>query len=524
MPKYRVRREPKERLAIPLPEALPGRGDASWTITKAKPGSASCRYTEGKGELRVPLTNEPCEKCGKNHAAAARLHELTHAAISPDAANIRTSFKSKGETFDVNLESITLAEEMRVDYKAAQVARNRKIDFEHTCKNDIDYLMEYVDTNDLRDLAVEALARSDGLAQLDRVFVRATEKVVEYREKGDQVSAKKWLKKREQITAIRDAATNIKQFARKNYEANFDSWTRQLHIGYTIQEYLQHFAEQEAALQQTLKNIEQAGKTAEKGGPPEPKKDADTEAVEQMLNQYKGYREQTLVEKLTSQNSFAKALEETGKLIAKRDDSGKDGKVKWGEMKITKAKLTKKLPVHKAGWKSRASAEGSIPLYMHRWPIDQAIFKNRRKEPGGTVLIDVSGSMSLSAQELMEIVEAAPAATIAMYSGAGWVGELRIIAEKGKMLDIPRTVRDTGSFKPGMHGGNQIDKPALEWLANQAYPRIWVSDGQVVSPTHGWSSESWGDCKKVLFAGRITRVDNAEQAAEALDGRRVLQR
>ena len=41
-----------------------------------------------------------------------------------------------------------------------------------------------------------------------------------------------------------------------------------------------------------------------------------------------------------------------------------------------------------------------------------------------------------------------------------------------------------------MHGNNSIDKEALEWLAQQPEPRIWVSDMQVVGVQEGESGSN----------------------------------
>src|SRR5690606_16236273 len=77
---YKIRKIRPTKKPVPLPEALPGRGDKSWEIEEAPAGRAHCKYSEeGSSTLAVPLEDTPCEKCGKNHNAAARLHELAHA-------------------------------------------------------------------------------------------------------------------------------------------------------------------------------------------------------------------------------------------------------------------------------------------------------------------------------------------------------------------------------------------------------------------------------------------------------------
>src|SRR5690606_20133916 len=98
-------------------------------------------------------------------------------------------------------------------------------------------------------------------------------------------------------------------------------------------------------------------------------------------------------------------LQEHGKKRMEMDEEYR-GKHVWGPMSIEEPKLTRTLPIYKRGWKPKATAEGAVPLYMHRLPIDGAVFKTKRQERGGSVLIDVSGSKDLSREEVEAIVEA----------------------------------------------------------------------------------------------------------------------
>jgi len=78
-----------------------------------------------------------------------------------------------------------------------------------------------------------------------------------------------------------------------------------------------------------------------------------------------------------------------------------------------------------------------------------------------------------------------------------------------------------------MSGENTIDKPALEWLAQQPLPRIWVSDGQVIDSYKGlghFCIATWKDCEKVMIANQINRVEAPEEARKALEGKKTLWR
>lgn len=192
--------------------------------------------------------------------------------------------------------------------------------------------------------------------------------------------------------------------------------------------------------------------------------------------------------------------------------------IRWGDMDIRKAKKSWKLPkkfVSKS--KYRGSDEGAVPRYVHRMATDGRIFGRKKKTPGGSVLIDDSGSMSWSMDELKGIIQAAPASVIAAYSGTGSRGELVILAEDGQCADV-----NIGANLP-YGGNNTVDYPALQWLAEQERPRIWVSDGHVV-PVYGEYEDAALQCFEFCAMNGINMVFTAEEAQEAFEGKRALYR
>ena len=149
--------------------------------------------------------------------------------------------------------------------------------------------------------------------------------------------------------------------------------------------------------------------------------------------------------------------------------------VEFGTADVRSVALTHTIKEAQLGRRERAHDSGSVPRFMHRYNIDGRIFGRRRKAPGGTVLVDASGSMSLSMEDIEKIITAAPCATVAMYSGKADTGSITVIARGGHRADvkaIERVRKDVG-------GGNIIDGPALAWLGKQAEPRLWVCDGYI---------------------------------------------
>jgi hypothetical protein len=119
----------------------------------------------------------------------------------------------------------------------------------------------------------------------------------------------------------------------------------------------------------------------------------------------------------------------------------------------------------------RVTEEGILPFQLYRLFLDGKVFLDPRKQKGGSVLVDISGSMGLTPEQVYEFVLKCPGATIAQYSGSYDSGDLVVVAHKGRIA--PRHMIGAGL------GGNIIDGPAVGWLAKQARPRIWVSDTQV---------------------------------------------
>ena len=75
---------------------------------------------------------------------------------------------------------------------------------------------------------------------------------------------------------------------------------------------------------------------------------------------------------------------------------------------------------------------------MHRLTTDRKVFQSRKTVAGGSMMIDCSGSMGFSSEDIEEIVNLLPASWIAGYVGYGYEvngydGEAHIIADNGNM-------------------------------------------------------------------------------------------
>ena len=96
---------------------------------------------------------------------------------------------------------------------------------------------------------------------------------------------------------------------------------------------------------------------------------------------------------------------------------------------------------------------------------------------------------------------------IAGYYGGNQFGQLRILAANGRMVD-DQLLRPRWA-------GNEIDGPAIAWLARQRGPRIWVSDEQMCS-VYGVTPSMKDQVYNLIRQARIRIVRYPREAAKFL--------
>lgn len=153
-------------------------------------------------------------------------------------------------------------------------------------------------------------------------------------------------------------------------------------------------------------------------------------------------------------------------------DSAGSGARYWMPMEIQEPPRPVDMKVDLKTRKTIKSETGAVPIAMYRACIDGRVFRAKRRIPAaGSVLIDQSGSMRMTDEDVANVMEHLPAVVIAGYCAENGQGWLRILAKNG------RRVEDDNLIIGG--GQNGVDGPALEWLTTQPGPRFWVSDGGV---------------------------------------------
>ena len=117
--------------------------------------------------------------------------------------------------------------------------------------------------------------------------------------------------------------------------------------------------------------------------------------------------------------------------------------------------------------------------------------------------------VAIAAGDIERMVGEVPGATlVAIYSGKGERGELRVVARDAYRVATSDLV--------AYGSGNVVDLPALQWLAKQPGPRVWLSDGNVTGVEDVATRAITKRCREICTLGQIVRVSSAAAAAEAL--------
>lgn len=187
------------------------------------------------------------------------------------------------------------------------------------------------------------------------------------------------------------------------------------------------------------------------------------------------------------------------------------GKLIWGDTilsRVSKGTL---------GKKRIAVNYGRSPRRIHRLYTDpqRRCFDQDRKGKGGIVLVDGSGSMSLSRENILQILKVAPGALVAIYSdidSGGGQPNIHIIAKDGKCVEEKNM--------PIFGRGNGVDYPALEWAIAQRKrrePVIWVTDGGVCGTgTGGFMQAMAIQCIKTAKNNKVICVDHVDEAVKLI--------
>jgi len=186
----------------------------------------------------------------------------------------------------------------------------------------------------------------------------------------------------------------------------------------------------------------------------------------------------------------------------------------WDKYQLFPIDERSKHPSGSLGRSWAASPRGSAVGQVSReiTDPDSRIFRRRKRGRGGVVVIDCSGSMSLTERDIEAILTTAGGAVVLGYTERGGLGEIRYLADGTRRVrEVPETLR---------HGaGNGVDGEALRIGAKhhrKGEPFIWVTDGGVCTHTRASFSALRDDCRKIIASERGLYAHNTADAVRLL--------
>lgn len=224
---------------------------------------------------------------------------------------------------------------------------------------------------------------------------------------------------------------------------------------------------------------------------------------------------QDMEEKSSEKFDRAKVQSEAAKAL--KSGLSRHGIGEWSPIVVKRLPLT--TPVQGAlGRKRVASNIGRNPRRVQRLITDpeRRIFDKDVKAVGGVVLIDCSGSMSLSREQLRDLMQASPGCTIIAYSnGVGTLNESNtfILGEKGKICsELPQFYHGNGNDLPAVQYANKFRK-------SYKTPMVWVTDGLVYyGKKYGSSVFSERECAAYVRTHKIHMEYSPAAAVKFLNG------
>ena len=512
MAKSRVKRASRKK-PLNLPSFLPGmRGHAQWHVREVRPDETphTLNVLGSTAEMAIPLDNDPVSQY-------TVIHEMLHAAHSPVEAP-RSIIGPDKQVIDK--EWLLIAEELRIELLQRVLVGEDQIPdmLDELYATGVDKLRA-ASANDSPPLLVE-FVKWAVLAQFMHPDYIPTYSWITSRLAIDQTQnlmnhdAGYYAGKLVQSVLDLIAVTWEDSIAQMHETGEPPSWDDVIHLAQVLQTALSPLMEMSSLIPQNkgsssidsdgdlidpdLKGLARYAAYADE--PMQPSKDSPPASINEMRRRI---------------NDMLK--------VAGGTPSGQGTLLiepKWAPMTTRKARMPLRLPKKLVSRsKFRGSDEGAVPRYIHRLPVDGKIFGRKKKSPGGSVLIDDSGSMRFNQRDLKAIVTAAPAVNIAAYSGwHGSKGELVVLAQDGKYADLAndKDARPRGS-------DNLVDLPALEWLAEQPKPRIWVSD-QEITLMDGDRTLAAKQVYRICKQKGINVVRNAGEARAVFEGKQEIYR
>lgn len=186
---------------------------------------------------------------------------------------------------------------------------------------------------------------------------------------------------------------------------------------------------------------------------------------------------------------------------------------KWETLRVAKPDLTVS-HTGKLGRKVIRGQEGKYPHYIDRLVTDpeRRIFRRKTRSLGAVLVLDCSGSMGWSEEDIDRVIQVSSGATILCYSA-----RLNDDSYDGPNAWVVAKRNQRVRRLPDFPGGNGVDGPALMYaiknLRNSSVnPVIWVSDQQVTGKGDVCSSELRRETNAIVRRYGVHVVPDADAA------------
>lgn len=197
-----------------------------------------------------------------------------------------------------------------------------------------------------------------------------------------------------------------------------------------------------------------------------------------------------------------------------KNETGDGGRL-WDRWDLYGIDERSKHPSGSLGRSWSPTSRGSTVGQVSREITDPSarIFRRRTRGKGGVVVIDCSGSMSLTDRDIERILSTAGGAVVLGYTERRGRGSIYLLADgRRRVRHIPTEIA---------HGaGNGVDGEALRIGARyhkKGEPFIWVTDGGVCVSTTTASFEALRkDCETIMRKERGLYAPNTEGAVKLL--------
>jgi len=186
----------------------------------------------------------------------------------------------------------------------------------------------------------------------------------------------------------------------------------------------------------------------------------------------------------------------------------------WHDVVLAPLNLKRK-HVGKIGTKRTSTDRGRAVRYPSRLMTDpqRRIYGTKGRGKSALVVLDMSGSMDYTPEELDEMIESARGAVVLGYSGTGGDSpNVWILAKDGHRVEE----------LPDVPGGNDCDGSAFQYALDKyrkssSMPVIWVSDGDI-SGTRNYSTGALArDMIDKLRQARAIHCLNSREAIHLID-------